>query len=397
MRPHPREWIGAGVPPGLQSRLGFVNSGAGGFDSHALPPQLCPRRDLSPLRPGSRNDHALALRDTITIRKYQPGDEQAILATFNRVFACDDANFEARTLEHWRWLYADNPLGARIVVAVDCENEVLAQYAGLAVRAKLEGRDTLFCQAVDSINARSERTGLARRGLFAACCESFRDAFGGDGEGKYAFAYGLPVGAPWRIGTKQLGYQLMREGLVLDLDLGRAPEASEDFAADVTVREVERFDAEVDELFARVSTEHAAIVVRDASYLNWRFADSPTRRYSLAVAGSKGSARGLAVYGFGRFEGVVGGLVCDWLTPSDDVDAARALRAWLLAKARASQASRLLAVFGPESREWLDFQHAGFRVRRASHLWAGFSHVRSQPVRWFGRHFYTTLGDTDLV
>ena len=38
-RPPKREWIGAGVPPGLQSRLGFVNSGAGGFDSHALPPR----------------------------------------------------------------------------------------------------------------------------------------------------------------------------------------------------------------------------------------------------------------------------------------------------------------------------------------------------------------------
>jgi hypothetical protein len=351
----------------------------------------------SPLRPGSRNDYDLALRDTITIRKYQPGDEQAILATFNRVFARDDPNFLPRTLEHWRWLHADNPLGARIIVAVDGENEVMAQYAGLAVRAKLEGRDTLFCQAVDSMNARSERTGLARRGLIAACCESFRDAFGGDAEGKCAFTYGLPVGATWRIGTKQLGYQLMREGLVLDLDLARAGEAAQDSAADVTVREVERFDAEVDELFARVATEHAAIVVRDASYLNWRFADSPTRRYALAVAGSKGSARGLAVYAFGRFDGIEGGLVCDWLTPSDDVDAVRALRAWLVTKARASQASRLMAVFGPDSREWLDFQRAGFRVRRASQPWAAFSHLRSQPVRWFGRHFHTTLGDTDLV
>ena len=43
------EWIGAGVPPGLQSRLGFVNSGAGGFDSHALPPHPEPEPEPVPV------------------------------------------------------------------------------------------------------------------------------------------------------------------------------------------------------------------------------------------------------------------------------------------------------------------------------------------------------------
>jgi len=60
-----REWIGTGVPPGLQSRSGFVNSGAGGFDSHALPPlhhQALRRAGPGKPCPGARAGRPRAIR-----------------------------------------------------------------------------------------------------------------------------------------------------------------------------------------------------------------------------------------------------------------------------------------------------------------------------------------------
>ena len=119
------------MPPGLQSRLGFVNSGAGGFDSHALPPlPLAPR----PIRMSRALPHAGA---TITIRPYRPGDEHAILATFNRVFARTDPAFVPRTIEHVALaLRAESVAAARVMLAVEDGGEVLAQYAGAPACAR---------------------------------------------------------------------------------------------------------------------------------------------------------------------------------------------------------------------------------------------------------------------
>jgi hypothetical protein len=337
-------------------------------------------------------------RATITVRPYQAGDEQAILATFNRVFARADPAFVPRTIEHWRWLYAENPCGTRVMIAVEDGGEVLAQYAGLPVRARLAGRDAIFCQAVDSMSARDERPGLARRGLFGTCCEAFRAAWSGEsgetGAERHVFAYGLPAASAWRVGKAQLGYGFLREGFVHELDVDRAVFRD---AEHVDVREIERFGPETDELFERVAREHEAIVVRDARYLNWRFADAPGRPYEAAIADVGGRAAGLAVWRSGAFEGRSGGLVCEWMVPAEERDAARALHAWLVRRTQASGTTRLFAHAAQHSRAWQELQEQGFRVRRARNLWAAHSHSRAHPLRWFARHFHVTLGDTDLV
>ena len=68
----------------------------------------------------------------ITIRPYKPGDEHAILATFNLVFreVCG-ADYVDRTLEQWRWAYRDNPMGHRISLAFTEDGTVASQYAGM--------------------------------------------------------------------------------------------------------------------------------------------------------------------------------------------------------------------------------------------------------------------------
>jgi hypothetical protein len=342
-------------------------------------------------------------RATITIRPYQAGDEHAILATFNRVFARADPAFVPRTIEHWRWLYERNPCGTRVMLAVEDGGEVLAQYAGLPVRARLAGRDAVFCQAVDSMSARDERPGLARRGLFGACCEAFRAAWskdGGaegaveDGRKRHVLVYGLPAPSAWRVGRAQLGYGLLREGFVHVLDVDRAILTD---AEAIEVRDVERFGAETDELFARIAPNHDAIVVRDARYLNWRFADAPARPYEAAIACSGGRAAGLAVWRSGTFEGEAGGLVCEWMVPAEERGASLALHAWLVRRTLSSGRTHLFATAAPHSRAWIELQERGFRVRRARNVWAAHSHSRAHPLRWLARNFHVTFSDTDLA
>ena len=63
----------------------------------------------------------------LTIREYRPGDEHAILATFNRVFAQIDPTFTPRTLASWRWQFEANPSGSRIFLALTEEGAVVSQ------------------------------------------------------------------------------------------------------------------------------------------------------------------------------------------------------------------------------------------------------------------------------
>jgi hypothetical protein len=55
----------------------------------------------------------------LVIRPYRPGDEHAILRTFNLVFreVCGPGYVD-RTLAQWRWAWLDNPIGHRISLAV---------------------------------------------------------------------------------------------------------------------------------------------------------------------------------------------------------------------------------------------------------------------------------------
>ena len=68
----------------------------------------------------------------LEIRKYRPGDEGAILDTFNLVFreVCG-AGYVDRTMAQWQWQYRDNPQGNRIWLAVAADGTVAAQYAGV--------------------------------------------------------------------------------------------------------------------------------------------------------------------------------------------------------------------------------------------------------------------------
>lgn len=389
----------------------------------------------------------MALRETITIRPYQPGDEQAILATFNRVHAPKAAlvggqqgvlqGFSVptrapaaaagprdvvespiaapRSLEQWNWRFRDNPSGTRIVLAIDEGGEVLAQVAGLPLRARLGGRNVMFCRWVDPLNARSQRTNHTRRGLFTACCEAFRDTYGGEGDGRHVFAYTSGSPATARAARAYAGWNSLGEGYVHELDVAAAPKG--DYR--VEVREVERFGPEATELFERVAIEHEAIVTRDAAFLNWRFADAPGRPYTLLVARERDHVVGLAVWraawsldtssrGLSGAHELVGanasrstsdgrgvGVIAEWLVPRDEPHAASSLLAAMAERTRAAAAEVMTASFSPFSREWTEFQDFGCRVRRTGELWSGASHSRTLPTRWFARELHRTTSDSD--
>ena len=330
----------------------------------------------------------------LTIREYEPGDEEAILATFNRIFAEVDPTFTPRTLASWRWAYRDNPSGWRIFVALTDEGEVVAQYAGLGQRMRIEGEPASFSQSVDTMVDPRWRL-VVDDPLFVRTARPYGDRYGGPPPKKDVVFWGLPVASAWRMGRLHLDYEMIRTPLAL----GCPPErlvAGE--APGVEVEETDAFPEEVEDLFERCAPSHGAIAVRDRAHLAWRFSDHPDHDYRVALARRGGTLVGYAVFRAGAFDGEDDlGLVCDWLVADGEDGSAEALRAWAAERTRAEGAGRTVALFPEYVPEWLAFQRAGYRAAPTSYVLAGKSFVKRIGARWLFENWYTTLGDTDLV
>jgi len=335
---------------------------------------------------------------TLHIREYRPGDEEAIVAAFNRIFADTRTGFRTRRLDGWRWRFADNPSiparRPRAFLAVDQEGHVLAQYAALSQRALVEGRSVLFSHSVDSFCAPELRGGIGKRGVFVQTGEPFAENYGGTSEESDVFMWGLPVRTAWRIGRARLGYEYLDPLWILTLESGSKAESA---PRDVVVTAAKEFPVDTDEFFARCAQEHAAIIVRDREHLEWRYMRCPEARYQLAIARQRGHLMGYAVHRLGEIDGRPAQILCDWLVPRDAEDVARGLRAWL--QAWADEAGLpLVCAFPSHTAEFTRFQEAGYEVLASrTRRVVGRSYERKYPAGWYARNLYTTLGDTDLV
>ena len=307
------------------------------------------------------------------VRAYRSGDEHAILEAFNRIFARVDPTFRPRTLPEWRWQYELNPSGRRIYLAVTEDGRVLAQYAGIPQRVLLDGEPSFFSQSVDSMSDPEFRR-LSREPLFVQVGRTFDANFGGVGPDKDTLMWGLPVPVAFRIGKKSLKYELVRQQ-----------------------HKLSAFPAEMDALGARAARERRGLAVRDRAQMSWRYEENPHHRYRLAAVRRAGELAGVAVYRKGSFDQVEGGLVVDWLAPAGDEPVRAALLAWLRECARSEDCAHLTAVFPDTAPEWLAFQRLGFRVRATRYFLVAWSFSARHDLPWMRRHWFYTLGDTDLA
>lgn len=328
------------------------------------------------------------------VREYRPGDEQRILPAFNRVFAAIDPTFVPRTIEEWRWRYERNPAGLRIFVATTPDGEVVAHQAGLPVRLVHRGEHVVWNQIVDSFADPRHGRSLKRPGLFVICAKPFGDHYGGPPP-KDQIMYGMPVRRAYRIGKRFLGYQTVREQLALEADVAAVGRRA---SGGVGIEEVTRFQDEMSALFERARAPHRAIAVRDAAFLNWRFADRPGHDYRMALARTPaGRLVGYAVAAVGDFDLARSGLVVDWLVDPAAPEAGTALRGWLADWARAAGTDRVRALFPETCADFAAFQEEGYSVTETSYITAAGSYTRAFHTLRLYWDWYYTLAEFDLA
>lgn len=327
------------------------------------------------------------------IRPFRRGDEQSLLATYNLIFGADRDDFRRRSLAEWSWAFEKNPAGQRIFVAVHA-GHVVAQYAALPSRVWVAGEQRIFAQIVDSMVHPAHRAGLKRPGLFVQTAQAFFDHFGGPDRDLVHF--GWPIGEALRIGERFLKYEIVRTQSVLVREVSDSPAGGATLPAGV--EELARLDHEARWLWDRCAGDFGASAIRDAEFLNWRFADHPRERYTLLGArDAAGVLRGLAVFRTGRWILPNLALVAEWLVPPGEVEVGDALLAALADRAASERAAALVAILPPWSPWFAHFQERGFRVHPTDYAAVARNFHARYSMRWLRENWWYQLADTDLV
>jgi hypothetical protein len=323
------------------------------------------------------------------VREYRPGDEHGILALFRRVFRVE------RSLAHWRWKYEDNPAGRQVTVAVSDGGEIVGQFASLPNRGTAAGTPLLFSQLLDHMVERD----IHRRGIYAAMTRDFLARFVAPEPGAVYFGFNLEE--IFRIEQHLYGMELMHgvSAWTRTVDAGTASHRGRRLESWLyEVAEVERFDGEIDALWRRCSERYPSAIVRDASYLNWRYADCPDVDYVLLLARHRLTRRpcGLAVLRRGWLAERFAALV-DWLVPDAQPAVWRSLLAAAGACARDAELDAVKLWLAPSSPDHGLLPGLGFASEPSPFLTSAMNRApAAPPIDRLGAEWHYTMGDTDI-
>jgi hypothetical protein len=249
------------------------------------------------------------------------------------------------------------------------------------VRTRVLGEPRVFAHLLDSFGADED---------LAAAAEVFLAAHGGPSGDLVHYAW--PDARDLAFGKARLEHELLRVACLFVRAPGSGPTELPAGVAALT-----RFGSEADELYRCCATHWNASAIRDAAFLNWRFAAHPWRRYRLLGVQSGGTLRGYAVYRVGDELFPRLGLLMDWLVLPGDDEASVALLEAALACARVDAAAGL-ALAVPEWSPWSQFfQARGFRHHPSEHLEVVRSSVPRFDMLWLRDNWWTTLADALLL
>ena len=315
--------------------------------------------------------------------------------------------------DFYRWKYFSNPLGEAIVGIAAVGDAVVSVVAATPKRIQLFGKTAPAYELGDFLTDGSYR----KLGLFSRLIELVCREASNRGS---SLVYVRPNELSFPILVSKLSFH---EGQRLDSRRFVLPSAGLSrktgipahllrlsgmdwlckrrcipnyTGGSVTVSSVERFGEETDQLWQRASAGYDFALVRDSSYLNWRYADCPTP-YKIWLAARNGETVGFLVTSADRASPTAA--VVDLFALSGDAEAVRALLARGLVDLLRSGV-QLISTWTTQGGTQSAVQkllRRCFPLRRKQHLHLAFRVLKTEEVtlpspsqKW---HF--TLGDSD--
>lgn len=296
------------------------------------------------------------------IVRYRPEDRPALDLLYRRVFGHDMAN--ASQLR-WNWQYARNPNappdGLQIWLAREGPT-IIGQYAAMPVQLAVQGREIQGSWGMDVMVApERQRQGVGEL-LFRAWDHHVPAAMG-LGLSPSSRRLFEKLRWPFLRTVPSLMKPLTRRALrraTWPVPLNRLVSAitypyirfiARSRPLEAQIQPIRHFDERFTELWERVKPAFGLSVRRDARYLNWRYAEPPHVRYSMAALKRDETVGGYAVYRHVQEPRGRATLLVDFLADPNDVAGLQTLLRWVDREARAADSDKIRTLA----------MHAGFR------------------------------------
>lgn len=263
-------------------------------------------------------------------RRYQPGDEDGILRLRRLVFG--EADAPRNTAEYWRWEYIDAPAGRATIWVGEAEGSIVGHYAIRPVKMQHRGEPVLGSTSIDAMTHPHYR----RESVFATLGQRAYEDVAQDGPSlTYIFPRKISMAGSiakfdWKylcalsVFVKPIDGSAIAERFISDrailapvraisrLLLGLVYKGRHSHAEECCeLRWLERFDGGIDRFWAQLAPRYPIAVVRDSSYLNWRYFDNPDRYYRTLVAVQSGDIVSYIILRCMEQFGLRGGMIVD--------------------------------------------------------------------------------------
>ncbi|MCB0190786.1 MAG: hypothetical protein KDJ65_02480 [Anaerolineae bacterium] len=218
-------------------------------------------------------------------RAYRHGDEVLINQGFNEAFNLD------RAVEEWRWKFVSPAGDPWIIVAVDQNNEIVAQYA--AIEAGFHINDQIFraAQPVDVFCLR--RPGTLEQEVHLTSVRTFFRTYGGVDQ--LALLYGFPGKRALRLGQLELGYGEASPVPIWQFPLARFTWPFKRSPSHYEIRNGCQ-PQELDALWQRCAQRYPVAVVRNGNWLIRRYVSRPYHAYQFLTVWQAGKMAAWAVW-----------------------------------------------------------------------------------------------------
>ena len=318
---------------------------------------------------------------TFTLRPAGNADRSGLLALWRAAFGRE------ADPDEWAWKY-DGPFGHHTVVCVHDSGRIAAAYPGVPLPTRCHGRDIRIDVLMDSMSDPAFRGVLGgRRGLFVRTAEHYFALHGG--QDKAWALFGFPGRRHFALGGYLLGYAaLTRQPVYLTRPAGPAPRPWRPVR--ISPWEASMGLDLLGSVAARLERHYPVAVIRNATFLRWRYLDHPRKRYQIWLARSL-AGRALGYVVILRRDGAV--RVVDMRLPPDQ----GLVRAFVSRLAREAGADRL-EVWMPAG-HFLQplFQAAGFVPEpEPIGFIAGRRDLVAEAAGVLDQDMFYTLGDTDV-
>lgn len=323
-------------------------------------------------------------------RPYRPGDEQQILLLYPLAF-----QGLQRSEAYWQWKFHDNPAGQNVFVAEDAAGRIRGLIAGVPARAQAEGRPVIVSQVAEVMVDPGFRQGLRRGGVYVGLLAAVIGEATRRGAG---LIFGVPNQDSDRVVQALFGGRVIHQvtRVVRPVAGGQASPRAWLARSRYTVRPAPELGV-AEPLWQRCRSNLPLATIRDAGYLTWRYLRCPHVRYHTYVAWDRWRDRpaGLSVLRMGWEDQPVCAIV-DWLLPRGETAPAVALLAHAEAQARQAGLREVAAWFPPDSPEQRWILAQGYRREPTRYPMLTIIPGPELTTDWVARHWYYTMGDSDI-